>query len=72
MSRPIYKPISLEDAAKLMEDKDAEVKLFVQDEDFALFSPFEGHFNIGWLSKQSWYIRCEQEDDFECRPEVSE
>lgn len=72
MSRPIYKPISWIEAAELMGYEDAVGKLFVQDEDFTLFDPFEGKFNLGWLSKQNWYIRCKQEDEFECRPEVSD
>lgn len=72
MNRAIYKPISWVEAAELMVDKGADEKLFVQDDGFALFNPFEDSFNVGWLSKQNWYLRCEQEEDFECHPEVSD
>lgn len=79
MSREIYKPISWEEAAELMGDKDADEKLFVQEGNFELFNALQGQLNVGCLPKQNWYLRCEQreehhtnDNDLPIRPEVSE
>lgn len=72
MSRAIYKPISWEEAAELIGNKDAVEKLLIQGDNFALLSALQSQLNVGCLPKQNWYLRCEQEDEFECRPEVSD
>lgn len=72
MSKAIYKPISWEEASELMGDKDTVEKLFIQGDNFALFNALQSQINIGCLPKQNWYLRCEQEDEFECLPEVSD
>ncbi|WP_413506317.1 hypothetical protein [Brochothrix thermosphacta] len=68
MSRAIYKPINWEDAARAMRENNTE-SLFIELEDGTLTRAAGFRLEVGRLTEESWYLRCEQEDEFECRPE---
>lgn len=71
MSKAIYKPISFEDAARAMRENNTE-SLFIELEDGTLTRAAGFRLEVGRLTEESWYLRCEQEDEFECHPEVSD
>lgn len=72
MSKAIYKPISWMEVAEMLENEHAHGVLLIEQGDYTLGNPVEAQIPLGLLPIQNWYIRCEQEDDFECLPEVSD
>lgn len=70
MNKTSYMQIDLVELGKQLEAGNTE-NLFIEI-DVGLICCVGYKAPIDSIANKKWFLRCEQEDEFECRPEVSE